>query len=155
MKVDHDNDHYFRCIIQMLCSVPLHPSLLPLWPMGMTSLPLATVPLALPINKCCRGRHLIVSLATRLATSFVYGHYWIIQLTGTWLTDWLSVCPFQLVTYGGLLNYSVIYDIPLDNEDHSLPAQSDIIIEVKKDFFLNHCCSYPDPLSHINTLSRP
>ncbi|XP_078018932.1 laminin subunit alpha-1 [Epinephelus lanceolatus] len=35
----------------------------------------------------------------------------------------------KLVSYGGFLNYSVIYDIPLDNEDHSLPAHSDIIIE--------------------------
>ncbi|KAL7373886.1 hypothetical protein ABVT39_016658 [Epinephelus coioides] len=35
----------------------------------------------------------------------------------------------QLASYGGFLNYSVIYDIPLDNEDHSLPAHSDIIIE--------------------------
>ncbi|XP_070709007.1 laminin subunit alpha-1 [Pempheris klunzingeri] len=35
----------------------------------------------------------------------------------------------KLVSYGGFLNYSVIYDIPFDNEDHSLPAHSDIIIE--------------------------
>ncbi|XP_073344237.1 laminin subunit alpha-1 [Pagrus major] len=35
----------------------------------------------------------------------------------------------KLVSYGGFLNYSVVYDIPLDNEDHSLPAHSDIIIE--------------------------
>ncbi|KAM8731402.1 laminin subunit alpha-1 isoform 1-T1 [Acanthopagrus schlegelii] len=35
----------------------------------------------------------------------------------------------KLVSYGGFLNYSVLYDIPLDNEDHSLPAHSDIIIE--------------------------
>ncbi|XP_028288319.1 laminin subunit alpha-1 [Parambassis ranga] len=35
----------------------------------------------------------------------------------------------KLVSYGGFLNYSVVYDIPLDNEDHSLPAFCDIIIE--------------------------
>ncbi|XP_068604397.1 laminin subunit alpha-1 [Brachionichthys hirsutus] len=35
----------------------------------------------------------------------------------------------KLVSYGGVLNYSVLYDVPLDNEDHSLPAHSDIIIE--------------------------
>uniref|UniRef100_A0A665TLL1 Laminin, alpha 1 n=1 Tax=Echeneis naucrates TaxID=173247 RepID=A0A665TLL1_ECHNA len=35
----------------------------------------------------------------------------------------------KLVSYGGYLNYSVVYDIPLDNEDHSLPIHSDIIIE--------------------------
>ncbi|XP_076014482.1 laminin subunit alpha-1 [Genypterus blacodes] len=35
----------------------------------------------------------------------------------------------KLVSYGGYLNYSVVYDIPLDNVDHSLPAHSDIIIE--------------------------
>ncbi|XP_027137087.1 laminin subunit alpha-1 isoform X2 [Larimichthys crocea] len=35
----------------------------------------------------------------------------------------------KLSSYGGFLNYSVVYDIPLDNEDHSLPAHSDIIIE--------------------------
>ncbi|KAF7654077.1 hypothetical protein LDENG_00074820, partial [Lucifuga dentata] len=35
----------------------------------------------------------------------------------------------KLVSYGGFLNYSVISDIPLDNEDHSVPAHSDIIIE--------------------------
>ncbi|KAM9337101.1 laminin subunit alpha-1 [Symphorus nematophorus] len=35
----------------------------------------------------------------------------------------------KLVSYGGFLNYSVVYNIPLDNEDRSLPAHSDIIIE--------------------------
>ncbi|KAI3355620.1 hypothetical protein L3Q82_018448 [Scortum barcoo] len=35
----------------------------------------------------------------------------------------------KLVSYGGFLNYSMVYDILLDNEDHSLPANSDIIIE--------------------------
>ncbi|XP_044032400.1 laminin subunit alpha-1 isoform X1 [Siniperca chuatsi] len=35
----------------------------------------------------------------------------------------------KLVSYGGFLTYSVVYDVPLDNEDHSLPAHSDIIIE--------------------------
>uniref|UniRef100_UPI003AAA22B1 laminin subunit alpha-1-like n=1 Tax=Centroberyx gerrardi TaxID=166262 RepID=UPI003AAA22B1 len=35
----------------------------------------------------------------------------------------------KLVSYGGFVNYSVVYDVPLDNEDHSLPAHSDIIIE--------------------------
>uniref|UniRef100_A0A8P4GTB8 Laminin, alpha 1 n=1 Tax=Dicentrarchus labrax TaxID=13489 RepID=A0A8P4GTB8_DICLA len=29
----------------------------------------------------------------------------------------------------GFLNYSVVYDLPLDNEDHSLPGHFDIIIE--------------------------
>uniref|UniRef100_A0A8C2X536 Laminin, alpha 1 n=1 Tax=Cyclopterus lumpus TaxID=8103 RepID=A0A8C2X536_CYCLU len=38
----------------------------------------------------------------------------------------------SLVSYGGSLNYSVVYDVPLDNEDHSRPTQSDIIIEVRK-----------------------
>lgn len=36
----------------------------------------------------------------------------------------------QLGSYGGVLNYSLVYDIPLDNEDHSLPARSDVIIKV-------------------------
>ncbi|XP_069368064.1 laminin subunit alpha-1 isoform X2 [Paralichthys olivaceus] len=35
----------------------------------------------------------------------------------------------KLVSYGGYLNYSVNYDVPLDNEDHSIPAHCDIIIE--------------------------
>ncbi|XP_029935743.1 laminin subunit alpha-1 [Myripristis murdjan] len=35
----------------------------------------------------------------------------------------------KLASFGGFLNYSVVYDVPLDNEDHSLPAHSDIIIE--------------------------
>ncbi|XP_065805141.1 laminin subunit alpha-1 [Labrus bergylta] len=35
----------------------------------------------------------------------------------------------KLVSYGGFLNFSVVYDVPLDNEDHSLPAHCDIIIE--------------------------
>ncbi|XP_054478572.1 laminin subunit alpha-1 [Anoplopoma fimbria] len=35
----------------------------------------------------------------------------------------------KLVSYGGFLNYSVVYDVPLDNEDHSLPVHSDIIME--------------------------
>ncbi|XP_076577630.1 laminin subunit alpha-1 [Chaetodon auriga] len=35
----------------------------------------------------------------------------------------------KLVSYGGFLKYTVLYDIPLDNEDRSLPAHSDIIIE--------------------------
>ncbi|XP_029004531.1 laminin subunit alpha-1 [Betta splendens] len=35
----------------------------------------------------------------------------------------------KLVSYGGHLNYSFVYDIPLDNEDQSLPAYSDIVIE--------------------------
>ncbi|XP_040922183.1 laminin subunit alpha-1 [Toxotes jaculatrix] len=46
--------------------------------------------------------------------------------------SWAAPASFlgnKLVSYGGYLNYSVVYDIPLDNEDHSLPAHSDIIIE--------------------------
>ncbi|XP_054863033.1 laminin subunit alpha-1 isoform X2 [Amphiprion ocellaris] len=35
----------------------------------------------------------------------------------------------KLVSYGGFLNYSVFYDIPLDNEDRSLPAHCDVVIE--------------------------
>ncbi|XP_051240880.1 laminin subunit alpha-1 isoform X3 [Dicentrarchus labrax] len=35
----------------------------------------------------------------------------------------------KLVSYRGFLNYSVVYDLPLDNEDHSLPGHFDIIIE--------------------------
>ncbi|KAM3860333.1 laminin subunit alpha-1 [Diretmus argenteus] len=35
----------------------------------------------------------------------------------------------KLASYGGYLNYSIVYDVPLDNEDHSLPAHSDIIME--------------------------
>ncbi|KAG7222970.1 hypothetical protein INR49_029192 [Caranx melampygus] len=35
----------------------------------------------------------------------------------------------KLLSYGGYLNYSVVYDVPLDNEDHSLSVHSDIIIE--------------------------
>ncbi|XP_069033643.1 laminin subunit alpha-1 [Embiotoca jacksoni] len=35
----------------------------------------------------------------------------------------------KLVSYGGFLNYSVVYDVPLDNEDRSVSAHCDIIIE--------------------------
>ncbi|XP_068200121.1 laminin subunit alpha-1 [Antennarius striatus] len=35
----------------------------------------------------------------------------------------------KLASYGGSLNYSVLYDAPLDNEDRSRPAHFDIIIE--------------------------
>ncbi|CAJ1081613.1 laminin subunit alpha-1 isoform X3 [Xyrichtys novacula] len=35
----------------------------------------------------------------------------------------------KLVSYGGFLNFTLVYDIPLDNEDHSLPAHCDVIIE--------------------------
>ncbi|XP_058485060.1 laminin subunit alpha-1 isoform X1 [Solea solea] len=48
------------------------------------------------------------------------------------LLSWTAPTSFlsnKLVSYGGYLNYSVIYDIPLDNEDRSLPAHSDVIIE--------------------------
>uniref|UniRef100_H3C8W5 Laminin, alpha 1 n=1 Tax=Tetraodon nigroviridis TaxID=99883 RepID=H3C8W5_TETNG len=34
----------------------------------------------------------------------------------------------KLGSYGGFLNYSLVYDVPLDNQDHSLPAHSDVII---------------------------
>uniref|UniRef100_A0A4W6ED91 Laminin subunit alpha-1 n=1 Tax=Lates calcarifer TaxID=8187 RepID=A0A4W6ED91_LATCA len=46
--------------------------------------------------------------------------------------SWVAPASFlgnKLVSFGGYLNYSVVYDVPLDNEDHSLPAHSDIIIE--------------------------
>lgn len=36
----------------------------------------------------------------------------------------------QLGSYGGFLNYSLVYDVPLDNEDRSLPAHSDVVITV-------------------------
>uniref|UniRef100_A0A3Q3N9Y2 Laminin subunit alpha-1 n=1 Tax=Mastacembelus armatus TaxID=205130 RepID=A0A3Q3N9Y2_9TELE len=48
------------------------------------------------------------------------------------LLSWTAPTSFlgnKLVSYGGLLNYSVVYDVPLDNEDHSVPALTDIIIE--------------------------
>ncbi|XP_071340289.1 laminin subunit alpha-1 [Trachinotus anak] len=48
------------------------------------------------------------------------------------MLSWAAPASFlsnKLVSYGGYLNYSVVYDIPLDNEDHSLPIHSDIIIE--------------------------
>nr|XP_046227110.1 laminin subunit alpha-1 [Scatophagus argus] len=35
----------------------------------------------------------------------------------------------KLVSYGGFLNYSVVYDVPLDNEYHSLTTHTDIILE--------------------------
>ncbi|XP_068437392.1 laminin subunit alpha-1 isoform X2 [Clinocottus analis] len=35
----------------------------------------------------------------------------------------------KLVSYGGFLNFSLVYDVPLDNEDHSLPVQTAVIIE--------------------------
>lgn len=46
----------------------------------------------------------------------------------------VSVSPvfFQLVSYGGYLNYTLIYDVPLDNEFRSVPAHTDIIIKVRK-----------------------
>ncbi|KAM6908341.1 laminin subunit alpha-1 [Lycodopsis pacificus] len=46
--------------------------------------------------------------------------------------SWASPDSFlgnKLVSFGGSLNYSLVYDVPLDNEDHSLPVHSDIIIE--------------------------
>ncbi|KAM7369500.1 hypothetical protein PAMP_010819 [Pampus punctatissimus] len=49
------------------------------------------------------------------------------------LLSWAAPNSFlgnKLVSYGGFLNYTVVYDIPLDNEDRSLPAHSDIIMEV-------------------------
>lgn len=42
------------------------------------------------------------------------------------------MCPLQLLSYGGFLSYSVVYDVPLDNEDRSLPAHFDIMIQVTK-----------------------
>eukprot|EP00064_Thunnus_orientalis_P022038 superscaffoldBa00007097_g22218 len=48
------------------------------------------------------------------------------------LLSWAAPNSFlgnKLVSYGGFLNYTVVYDIPLDNEDRSLPAHSDIIME--------------------------
>ncbi|MEQ2182843.1 hypothetical protein GOODEAATRI_026472, partial [Goodea atripinnis] len=35
----------------------------------------------------------------------------------------------QLVSYGGLFIYSVVYDVPLDNKDQTLPVLSDVIME--------------------------
>ncbi|CAL8292350.1 unnamed protein product [Lota lota] len=35
----------------------------------------------------------------------------------------------QLASYGGLLNLSLFYDVPLDNHDRSVPAHCDIIME--------------------------
>ncbi|KAL6097440.1 lama1 [Pungitius sinensis] len=35
----------------------------------------------------------------------------------------------KLLSYRGSLNYSLVYDVPLDNQDHSLPVHSDLIIE--------------------------
>uniref|UniRef100_A0A3B4YWZ3 Laminin N-terminal domain-containing protein n=1 Tax=Stegastes partitus TaxID=144197 RepID=A0A3B4YWZ3_9TELE len=48
----------------------------------------------------------------------------------------------KLVSYGGFLNYSVGYDAPLDNEDRSLPAHCDIVIEVRTSPCLDRrvCC---------------
>lgn len=37
----------------------------------------------------------------------------------------------QLVSYGGFLNYSLLYDAPVDNEDRSVRAHYDIILEVR------------------------
>ncbi|MEQ2276403.1 Laminin subunit alpha-1, partial [Xenotaenia resolanae] len=35
----------------------------------------------------------------------------------------------KLVSYGGLFIYSVVYDVPLDNKDQTLPVLSDVIME--------------------------
>uniref|UniRef100_A0A7N5ZS04 Laminin subunit alpha-1 n=1 Tax=Anabas testudineus TaxID=64144 RepID=A0A7N5ZS04_ANATE len=43
----------------------------------------------------------------------------------------VNTCTLALRSYGGHLNYSLVYDIPLDNHDQSLPAHSDIIMEVR------------------------
>ncbi|XP_029979690.1 laminin subunit alpha-1 [Sphaeramia orbicularis] len=46
--------------------------------------------------------------------------------------SWMASDSFlgnKLTSYRGLLNYTIVYDVPLDNEDRSLPAHSDIIIE--------------------------
>ncbi|XP_062236101.1 laminin subunit alpha-1 [Platichthys flesus] len=48
--------------------------------------------------------------------------------------SWAAPAGFlgnKLVSYGGYLNYSVAYDVTLDNEDQSIPAHCDIIIEGK------------------------
>ncbi|XP_047423850.1 laminin subunit alpha-1 [Mugil cephalus] len=45
---------------------------------------------------------------------------------------WMAPDSFlgnKLVSYGGFLNFSVVYDIPLDNEDRSVPTHCDIVIE--------------------------
>uniref|UniRef100_A0A674CGI3 Laminin, alpha 1 n=1 Tax=Salmo trutta TaxID=8032 RepID=A0A674CGI3_SALTR len=40
-----------------------------------------------------------------------------------------SHCFVKLTSYGGLLNYTVAYDVSVDNVDNSLPSQFDLIIE--------------------------
>ncbi|XP_010770356.1 laminin subunit alpha-1-like, partial [Notothenia coriiceps] len=48
------------------------------------------------------------------------------------LLTWAAPDSFlgnKLLSYGGFLNLSLFYDVPLDNEDHSLPAHCDIILE--------------------------
>uniref|UniRef100_A0A3P8WGE8 Laminin subunit alpha-1 n=1 Tax=Cynoglossus semilaevis TaxID=244447 RepID=A0A3P8WGE8_CYNSE len=48
------------------------------------------------------------------------------------MLSWAAPASFlrnKLMSYGGYLNYSVVYDAPMDNIDRSLPALSDIIIE--------------------------
>lgn len=45
----------------------------------------------------------------------------------------------QLVSYGGFLNYSLLYDAPVDNEDRSVRAHSDIILEVRLHFEVLSC----------------
>uniref|UniRef100_A0A3B4ARG9 Laminin subunit alpha-1 n=1 Tax=Periophthalmus magnuspinnatus TaxID=409849 RepID=A0A3B4ARG9_9GOBI len=40
-----------------------------------------------------------------------------------------SVISTQLTSFRGTLNYTLLYDVPLDNLDRSLPAHSDVIIQ--------------------------
>ncbi|KAM4543486.1 laminin subunit alpha-1 [Fundulus diaphanus] len=48
------------------------------------------------------------------------------------LLRWAAPSRFlgnKLVSYGGFFMYSVVYDVPLDNEDQTLPVLSDVIME--------------------------
>lgn len=62
-------------------------------------------------------------------STFVVKLLWICEL------DFLLL--LQLRSYGGHLNYSLVYDIPLDNHDQSLPAHSDIIMEVRSKTYMH------------------
>ena len=39
----------------------------------------------------------------------------------------------QLGSYGGLLNYSLVYDVPPDNQERSLAARADVVVKVTEE----------------------
>lgn len=47
-----------------------------------------------------------------------------------WWSCPLSLCCLQLVSFGGRLVSSVVYDVAPDNRDQTLPVLTDVIMQV-------------------------